>query len=69
MLRTQLDTVPTTQTTLRTMNMLFGNIQSLGVVAPPAGQRATFEENSCPDTGAIVDGILFYVENDAAGHN
>jgi len=50
------------------MNMLFGNIQPLGIMAPPAGQRASFKKNSCPDTGPIVDGILFYVENDSAGH-
>jgi hypothetical protein len=37
--------------------------QAFGIVAPPARQGATLKKNGGPNTGTIVNGILFYVEN------
>jgi hypothetical protein len=34
-------------------------------VAPPAIQRATFQENSLPDSGTVMNGEMFDIENDA----
>jgi hypothetical protein len=37
-------------------------------MAPGAMQVAAFEKNYHANTGAIVNGISFYIENQALGH-
>jgi hypothetical protein len=64
----QFATVTARKATFGSMNMLLGNVQPLGIMTPPAGQRASLKKNRRPNTGAIVDGIFFYIENYAAGH-
>jgi hypothetical protein len=38
------------------------------VVAPPAAQRAAFQEDGGTNAGAIVDGVSLNVENNACLH-
>jgi len=33
-------------------------------VTPPAAQRTAFHKNGLPDARAIVDGVVFYIEDD-----
>lgn len=41
---------------------------AFGVVTPPAAQRAAFQEDGGAYTGAIVDGIFFYVKYNTIQH-
>ena len=35
------------------------------IVAPGTAERAAFEKDGCPDSGAVVDGVFFDIENQA----
>jgi len=59
--------------TLATGDTPFGNVAKLrfrvlplGIVAPEAAQRATFEEDRGADARAIVQGEALYVENNVS---
>ncbi len=36
------------------------------VMAPEATQRASFQENGCPDAGAVMDGKTLNIEDETA---
>jgi hypothetical protein len=38
-------------------------------MAPPATERAAFEKNCRADSGSIVDGVVFDIENNAFLHD
>ena len=45
------------------------NRDPFGIMAPVAGQRATLKKNGRANPRPIVNGIFFYIKNDAGRHN
>ena len=43
-------------------------LDALGIVAPPTVQGTSFKKDSGADAGAVMDGIFFYVKDNAFFH-
>jgi hypothetical protein len=63
---TNSDAVPASQAAVFEEHQIRLRVLALRIVAPPARQGTTFEENRGPNAGAIVQGIALDVKNEAS---
>jgi hypothetical protein len=59
---TDLDAQPAANATVLTIQALGFSLDALGIVTPPAGQRAAFKEDSGADARTIMDSVFFNIE-------
>ena len=66
--RTRSQTGAATDTSAGGKEFFLESPLTFGIVAPPAGQRASLEKNSGTDSGTIMNGKFFDVKDDSVFH-